>query len=96
MLNDLLRLLLAKAKSGLQAICMAEIRAQVNKTSDALPTMYAAKYPQATDCRAKDQETLMTFYNFPAEHWMHLKSSNVIESTFAAIRHRTKRVKGAF
>src|SRR5205085_5791785 len=61
-----------------------------------LLTAYAAKYPKATDCLARDREALMTFYDFPAEHWVHLRTSNVIESTFATIRHRTGRVKGAF
>lgn len=75
---------------------MAETRSQANKAFDAFLTMYAAKYPKATDCLVKDREALMTFYDFPAEHWVHLRTSNVIESTFATIRHRTERVKGAF
>ena len=57
---------------------------------------YHAKYPKAADCFAKDREALLAFYDFPAEHWVHLRTSNVIESTFATIRHRTGRVKGAF
>jgi putative transposase len=59
-------------------------------------TTYGAKYPKAAECLARDREALMAFYDFPAEHWVHLRTSNVIESTFATIRHRTKRVKGAF
>jgi transposase-like protein len=95
-LNYLPKSLQAKAKSGLQAIWMAETRAQANKAFDAFLTVYAAKYPKAADCLAKDRNALMTFYDFPAEHWVHLRTSNVIESTFATIRHRTERVKGAF
>jgi len=57
---------------------------------------YNAKYPKAAECLAKDREALLAFYDFPAEHWVHLRTSNVIESTFATIRHRTDRVKGAF
>ncbi len=95
-LNYLPRSVQAKAKAGLQAIWMAESRAEANKALEAFITTYGAKYPKAAQCLAKDGEALMTFYDFPAEHWVHLRTSNVIESTFATIRHRTKRVKGAF
>ena len=95
-LNYLPRSVQAKAKAGLQAIWMAESRAQASKALDAFITTYGAKYPKAAECLSKDREALMAFYDFPAEHWVHLRTSNVIESTFATIRHRTKRVKGAF
>ena len=52
------------------------------------------KYPKATLCLQKDREELMAFYNFPAEHWQSIRTSNLIESTFGTIRHRTKRSKG--
>jgi putative transposase len=95
-LNYLPRSAQAKAKAGLQAIWMAESRAQAGKALEVFITPYGAKYPKATECLARDREALMAFYDFPAEHWVHLRTSNVIESTFATIRHRTKRVKGAF
>jgi transposase-like protein len=57
---------------------------------------YSAKYPRAVTCLTKDREQLLAFYDFPAEHWLHVRTSNMIESTFATLRHRTKRVKGAF
>lgn len=53
-----------------------------------------AKYPKAAECLAKDRDRLLTFYDFPAEHWLHLRTTNPIESTFATIRHRTDRAKG--
>jgi putative transposase len=95
-LNYLPRSVQAKAKAGLQAIGMAESRAQASTALKAFITTYGAKYPKATECLARDREPLMAFYDFPAEHWVHLRTSNVIESTFATIRHRTQRVKGAF
>jgi len=55
---------------------------------------YQAKYPKACECLAKDSDRLFTFYNYPAEHWMHIRSTNVIESSFATIRHRTRQTKG--
>ena len=56
---------------------------------------YGAKYPRAAACLTKDREALLAFYDFPAEHWEHLRSSNPIESVFATVRHRTVRTKGA-
>ena len=56
---------------------------------------YAARYPKAVDCLTKDREALLTFFDFPAEHWDHLRTSNPIESVFATVRHRTVRAKGA-
>jgi putative transposase len=55
---------------------------------------YQAKYPRATDCLEKDKEWLFTFYDFPAQHWSHLRTTNPIESTFATVRLRTQRTKG--
>ncbi len=57
---------------------------------------YGAKYPRAATCLTKDREALLGFFDFPAEHWDHLRSSNPIESVFATVRHRTMRTKGAF
>lgn len=85
-----------KAKEAIQAIWMAETRATAQRAFDAFLETYGAKYPKSTECLARDREALLTFYDFPAEHWVHLRTSNVIESTFATIRQRTDRVKGAF
>ena len=56
---------------------------------------YAPKYDRAVDCLLKDRDALLTFFDFPAEHWTHLRTSNPIESAFATVRHRTVRMKGA-
>ena len=58
-------------------------------------TTFTAKFPAATTCLAKDRSVLLTFYTFPAEHWMHIRTTNPIESTFATVRVRTKKTKGA-
>ncbi|EPX87790.1 Transposase [Rubellimicrobium thermophilum DSM 16684] len=56
---------------------------------------YGAKYPKAVDCLTRDHDALLAFFDFPAEHWDHLRTSNPIESVFATVRHRTVRTKGA-
>ena len=61
---------------------------------DAFIESYALKYEKAADCMAKDRDALLAFYDFPAEHWKHLRTTNPIESTFATVRHRTVRAKG--
>jgi transposase-like protein len=53
---------------------------------------YAPKYDKAVDCLIKDRETLLTFFDFPADHWDHLRTTNPIESVFATVRHRTVRI----
>ena len=75
-------------------IWRAETKADAEQTFDLFIDTYEAKYPKATTCLEKDHETLMTFYDFPAVHWQHIRTSNPIESAFATIRHRTKRSKG--
>ena len=55
---------------------------------------FSPKYPKATECLRKDEDVLFTFYDFPAEHWPHLRTTNPIESTFATVRHRTRQTKG--
>ena len=57
-------------------------------------TKYAKKYPKAVDCLTRDQDALLAFYDFPGEHWTHLRTTNPVESTFATVRHRTVRTKG--
>ena len=84
----------AKAKQALHEIWMAETREQAEKAFDSFLETYEAKYPKATHCLLKDRVELLAFYDFPAEHWVHLRTTNPIESTFATIRHRTARTKG--
>jgi putative transposase len=83
-----------KAKQALHNIWQAETRENAEKAFDLFIATYDAKYPKATLCLQKDREELMAFYNFPAQHWQSLRTSNPIESTFGTIRHRTKRSKG--
>ena len=84
----------AKAKGMLHDIWMAETKAEAEQAFDLFIRTYEAKYPKATECLAKDREVLLTFYDFPAEHWAHLRTTNPIESTFATVRLRTRRTKG--
>ena len=83
-----------KAKRALQEIWMAETKAAAEAAFDAFIEAYALKYEKAADCLAKDRDALLAFYDFPAEHWKHLRTTNPIESTFATVRHRTIRSKG--
>ena len=73
---------------------MAETKAAAELAFEAFIESYALKYDKAADCLAKDRDTLLAFYDFPAEHWKHLRTTNPIESTFATVRHRTIRSKG--
>jgi putative transposase len=82
-----------KAKDMLHQIWMADTREAAGKAFDAFVADYQAKYPQATECLAKDRAVLLTFYDFPAEHWRHLRTTNPIKSTFATIRLRHRRTK---
>ena len=93
-LNKLPKSQQSKAKRSLQEIWMAETSKEAEAAFDAFTAAYELKYGKATGCLAKDRETLLTFYDFPAEHWKHLRTSNPIESTFATVRHRTIRSKG--
>jgi transposase-like protein len=95
-LNYLPKTTRSKAKDDLHQIWMAENRAAAERAMALFEEKYAAKYPRAVTCLLKDREQLLAFYDFPAEHWVHVRTSNMIESTFATLRHRTKRVKGAF
>jgi transposase-like protein len=93
-LNKLPKSLHAKAKRSLQEIWMAETKRDAITALDAFAQSYAPKYEKAVACLTKDREALLAFYDFPAEHWKHLRTSNPIESTFATVRHRTIRSKG--
>ena len=83
-----------KAKRALQEIWMAETKADAETAFAVFVTSYEVKYEKAAACLAKDRDTLLAFYDFPAEHWKHLRTTNPIESTFATVRHRTIRAKG--
>ena len=84
----------AKAKRALQEIWMAETKTDADAAFDAFIESYQVKYDKAAGCLEKDREALLAFYDFPAEHWKHLRTTNPIESTFATVRHRTTRSKG--
>ncbi|MBI3808708.1 MAG: IS256 family transposase [Nitrospirae bacterium] len=84
----------AKAKEALHQIWMAECRVDAEAAFDLFLATYQAKYPKATECLAKDRTTLLTFYDFPAEHWLHIRTTNPIESTFATVRLRTAKTRG--
>ena len=92
-LNKLPKSVSAKAKTDLQNIWMAETRKQADKAFDHFTDKYGAKYEKAVACLTKDREALLRFYDFPAEHWRHIRTTNPIESTFATVRHRTRQTK---
>ena len=83
-----------QAKAALHEIWQAPTREQSKKAFDLFISKYQAKYPKATECLAKDRDTLLTYYDFHAEHWSHLRSTNVIESVFATVRLRHRKTKG--
>lgn len=85
----------ATVKADLQEIHHAETKAAAQAAINVFKEKYGIKYAPAVACLAKDEEALLAFYDFPAEHWDHLRTSNPIESVFATVRHRTVRTKGA-
>ena len=93
-LNKLPKSQQPKAKRALQEIWMAETKKEALIAFDAFVETYRVKYDKAVACLVKDRDALLAFYDFPAEHWKHLRTTNPIESTFATIRHRTVRSKG--
>lgn len=93
-LNYLPKAAQPKAKAMPPEIWMAETRADAERAFDRFLARYTAKYPKAAECLAKDRNSLLAFYDFPAEHWQRLRTTNPIESSFATIRHRTDRTKG--
>ena len=82
-------------KADLREIYGAPTRAAAEAAIDVFADKYSAKYDKAVACLTKDREALLAFFDFPAEHWDHLRTSNPIESVFATVRHRTIRTKGA-
>lgn len=93
-LNKMPKAVQPKAKSMLHDIWLAETRKEAEKAFDLFVVTFQAKYPKAVECLVKDRDVLLTFYDFPAEHWVHLRTTNPIESTFATVRLRTVRTKG--
>lgn len=93
-LNKLPKHLQPKAKSDLHQIWMAETREDAHHAFASFVELYEPKYPKAAQCLAKDKDRLLTFYDFPAEHWHHIRTSNPIESTFASVRLRTAKTRG--
>ncbi len=94
-LDKLPRSLQPAAKDKLHQIWMSATQADAIKAFDAFIAAYEAKYPKVTECLVKDRMELLAFYDFPAEHWQHLRTTNPIESTFATVRLRTARTKGS-
>ena len=93
-LNALPRARQRNAKQDLHQIWMATNRKEAEKAMDTFAAKYQAKYAKAVTCLTRDRETLLAFYDFPAEHWQHIRTTNPIESVFATVRHRTVRSKG--
>lgn len=95
-LNKLPKSLQSKAKSHLHQIWQAENKSEAERYFKSFVDTYEAKYPKAAQCLEKDHDALLTFYDFPAEHWRHIRTTNPIESTFATVRLRTNKVRGCF
>ncbi len=93
-LNKLPPSLQGKAKQDLHAVYAAENRQEAEAALDRFLAQYGAKYDKAAACLSKDRQALLAFYDFPAEHWKHVRTSNPIESTFATVRLRTDKTKG--
>ena len=83
-----------KAKSAIHEIWMAQSRKDAEKAFDQFDGQFGAKYPKAVENLTKDRDALLAFYDFPAEHWVHIRTTNPIESTFATVRLRTAKTRG--
>ena len=94
-LNQLPKSVQPKVKAMLHEIWQAETKTHAETAFDLFVSTFAAKYPKAVECLTKDRDVLLTFYDFPAEHWIHLRTTNPIESTFATVRLRHRRTKGS-
>ena len=84
-----------RAKHAIHEIWMSPTKAKAEKAMAFFQTTYEAKYPKAVECLLKDRDELMAFYDFPAEHWVHLRTGNPIESSFSTIRLRHRKTKGS-
>jgi putative transposase len=93
-LNKMSKGVHGKARAALNAIWMAADREEAEKALAAFAETYRAKYPKAVACLTQDREELLAFYDFPAEHWKHLRTTNPIESTFATVKLRTAKTRG--
>src|SRR5713101_9805291 len=85
----------ASRKKDLREVYWAPNRASAEAAIDDFAEKYRAKYGSADECLIRDRDALLAFYDFPAEHWDHLRTTNPIESVFATVRHRTVRTKGS-
>ena len=94
-LNKLPKKRQPQAKSALWEIYRAETKTDANQALNRFLRTYRAKYPEVAECLEKDRDVLLAFYDFPAEHWQHIRSTNPIESTFATVRLRTVKTRGA-
>jgi putative transposase len=83
-----------QAKQHLHEIWMAASQKEAEQAFDHFVAVYGAKYPKAVECLSKDRDVLLTFYDFPAEHWVHIRTTNPVESTFATVRLRTAKTRG--
>ena len=95
-LSKLPKNLHAQAKNDLQQIWMAETKKKAMKAYDEFIAKYCLKYEKAVQCLKKDRDQMLAFYAFPAEHWKSIRTTNPIESTFATVRHRTRKSKGCY
>lgn len=95
-LNKLPKSLQSKAKSHLHQIWQADNKEEAERYFRSFVGAYEAKYPKATQCLEKDHDALLTFYDFPAEHWRHIRTTNPIESTISTVRLRTNKVRSCF
>lgn len=94
-LNCLPKSLKEKAKQAIHEIWMSPTKEQAEKAMSHFQANYEAKYPKAVECLQKDRDELLAFYDFPAEHWVHLRTGNPIESSFSTIRLRHRKTKGS-
>ena len=93
-LNKVPKSVQPKMKKSLHEIWMAQTREDAHRAFDLFVSKYEAKYPKAVKCLEKDRKELLAFYDFPAEHWQHIRTTNPIESTFATVRLRTAKTRG--
>jgi putative transposase len=93
-LNKLPKSLHGKCKANLHEMYEAENKKEALKSLNQFVRLYQDKYPKATECLLRDKDRLFTYYDFPAAHWIHIRTTNPVESTFATVRLRTKRTKG--
>ena len=93
-LDAMPKCLQVEAKQMIHDMYMAPTKEEALKAYQRFLDLYDAKYPKACECLRKDEDVLFTFYDFPAEHWAHLRTTNPVESTFATVRRRTRQAKG--